>query len=66
MHHSDTEQAVARECAQIASYFTMRPGRRIHPDIAWEDMSEAARMAAHTTAQQIAEAIASAYGLRSY
>lgn len=41
-------------CARIASMFTMKPDRSIHPDIPWDQMNESAKMAAHTTAQQIA------------
>ena len=46
-------------CAKIASAFTMKAGRNIHPDIAWDDMSESAKLVSHTTAQQIAAAIRS-------
>lgn len=45
--------------ARVASMFTMKSGRSIHPNIKWEDMSEAAQVAAHTTAQQIADLIRS-------
>jgi hypothetical protein len=47
---------VAEECAREASAFTLE-GRPIHPDIAWSEMSDAARNVAHTTAQHIAAAI---------
>lgn len=44
-------------CAAIASMFTMKSDRSIHPDIPWEEMSETAKRVAHTTAQQIAAKI---------
>lgn len=46
-----------KRCANIASAFTIKPDRSIHPDIPWDKMSEQAQMVAHTTAQQIAYAI---------
>lgn len=46
-------------CARVASDFTLAAARRIHPDVAWGDMSESAKIVAHTTAQQIAEKIRS-------
>jgi hypothetical protein len=51
-----------QRCARIASNFTLKQGRRIHPDIPWEEMNESAQAAAHTTAQQIATAIMSEKG----
>ena len=46
-----------KRCAEIALNFTVKPDRSIHPDVKWEEMSESAKMVAHTTAQQIAYAI---------
>lgn len=43
-----------REAAALASGFSIRPDRRLHPDGAWEDMSFNAQHIAHTTAQAIA------------
>ena len=43
-----------RECPAIASRFSMKPDRRLHPDIAWEEMNEICQMAAHSASQQIA------------
>ena len=53
----ETRNETIKHCAQIASEFTMGPDRSIHPDIPWDEMSEAAKLVAHTTAQQIAQAI---------
>lgn len=56
----DRIRAEERErCAAVAEQFTLGPQRRIHPDISWEEMSDNARLVAHTTAQQIAVAIRS-------
>lgn len=46
-----------KRCAKVASHFSVKEGKSIHPDIPWEQMNETAKMAAHTTAQQIAQAI---------
>jgi hypothetical protein len=43
-----------RDASRLASDFSMRKGRSIHPDVPWSEMSEAAQSAAHTTAQAIA------------
>lgn len=43
--------------AIVASAFTVRPDRRVHPDIAWDQMNETAQTVAHSTAQQIAHEI---------
>lgn len=43
-----------RRAARIASMFTMGPDASIYPGISWEETNPTARMAAHTTAQQIA------------
>lgn len=53
---SERSKAI-REAATVASYFTVKPDARIHPDIAFKDMGENQQMIAHTTAQQIAWAI---------
>jgi hypothetical protein len=45
---------IVDRCAVIASEFSMRGDRRVHPDIPWERMNESAQTAAHSTAQQIA------------
>jgi hypothetical protein len=45
------------KAAHTASYFSVKPGASIHPDIPWERMNENAKMIAHTTAQQISWAI---------
>ena len=50
------EEAV-KMCAEIASQFTVKEDRKIHPDIKWEDMNKTSQLASHTTAQQIALAI---------
>jgi hypothetical protein len=55
----DAVEKERERCARIASEFTLRSDRRIHPDVSWDDMSEDARYIAHTTAQQIAERIRS-------
>jgi hypothetical protein len=44
-------------CAKIASMFSMKPDRSIHPDIPWDQMDDAVKITAHTTAQQIAAEI---------
>lgn len=41
-------------CPGIASMWSMRPTRRLHPDLAWEEMNETAQTCAHSAAQQIA------------
>lgn len=46
-----------RACQRLASEFTMKPDRSVHPDVPWDEMNETAKMVAHTTAQQIASAI---------
>lgn len=53
MWTSDQEIAI-REAARIASHFSLKPDRSIHPDITWDQMSEQAKLITHTTAQQIA------------
>lgn len=50
-----------RRAANIASMFTMKPDARIHPEIPFAQMNEASRIAAHTTAQQIAGEILEAH-----
>lgn len=51
----EVERTAARKRhAAIASMFTVKPDRRIHPDIPWAEMNETAKMVANTTAQQIA------------
>jgi len=45
------------EAADLASRFSVKADRSIHPDIPWDRMSETAKTTAHTTAQQIAAAI---------
>ncbi len=47
------ERAI-KQAAHQASWFSGRPGARVHPDIPWEQMNESAKTAAHSTAQQIA------------
>jgi hypothetical protein len=37
--------------------FSMKPDRSIHPDIPWDQMDDAVKITAHTTAQQIAAEI---------
>ncbi len=44
-------------CALLASQFATKADARIHPDIAFNAMNDSARIASHTTAQQIACAI---------
>lgn len=44
-------------CAKLASDFSMRPDRRLHPDVAWSEMNDLAHSVAHATAQTIAEEI---------
>jgi hypothetical protein len=46
-----------KQAAHVASMFTMKPDARIHPDIPFSQMNDASRIAAHTTAQQIAAEI---------
>lgn len=53
----ETRNETIRHCARIASDFTTKPDRSIHPDIAWENMVPTAQLAAHLTAQEIAQAI---------
>lgn len=53
-----------RRSARIAALFTMGPDAQIHPDIKWADMNESARIAAHTTAQQIAIEILEGFSIR--
>jgi hypothetical protein len=54
----EAEISAERErCAVLASMFTVKPDRSIHPGIPWDKLSEPAKIAAHTTAQQIAAAI---------
>lgn len=43
-----------KEARKIAYLFSVKNDRSIHPDIPWDQMSELAKMVAHTTAQQIA------------
>lgn len=42
------------EAAMVASLFSVKPDRNIHPDVPWDAMGETAKMVTHTTAQQIA------------
>ena len=51
------ERAI-KHAAHQASWFSGRPGARVHPDIPWDKMNESAKTAAHSTAQQIAMEIA--------
>jgi hypothetical protein len=53
----DARNQALREAATVASLFTAPPNARIHPDIAWDEMNESAKLVAHTTAQQISWAI---------
>jgi hypothetical protein len=43
-----------RLCPAIASMWSMKPSRSLHPDIPWEKMNESSQTAAHSAAQQIA------------
>jgi len=54
---ADLARRIVTACSKIASDFSMKPDRSIHPDIPWDEMSEVAKSVAHTTAQQIALAI---------
>lgn len=45
--------------AKIAALFSVKDDRSIHPDVPWDEMNEAAKTIAHTTAQQIAAALRS-------
>ncbi|TIV83808.1 MAG: hypothetical protein E5V64_06490 [Mesorhizobium sp.] len=49
--------AERQRCARIASDFSMKPDRSVHPDIPWDQMPDAIKTTAHTTAQQIAALI---------
>lgn len=40
--------------SKIASQFSVKKDRTLHPDIPWEELKPEVRVAAHTTAQQIA------------
>ena len=58
---SDVKQALTKakekereRCAKIASQFSVKKDRTLHPDIKWEDMKESSQIASHSTAQQIA------------
>lgn len=44
-------------CAKLASDFSMRPDRRLNPDVAWSEMNDLAHSVAHATAQTIADEI---------
>lgn len=50
--------AMQKAAAIAASRFSVKPDRSLHPDIPWEQMNEAVKVAAHSTAQQIALEIA--------
>lgn len=50
----ETRREALEEAAHKASQFSMGPDRSLHPDIAWEDMSDGVQIAAHSTAQSIA------------
>lgn len=58
MYNTGRREALA-DAARIAAHFTMTDNWSIHPDILGKDMNEASRVAAHSTAQQIAMAIQS-------
>jgi hypothetical protein len=49
--------AERKRCAAISSQFTMKPDTSIYPGVPFAQMNETAKMAAHTTAQQIAAEI---------
>lgn len=51
---AETRAAAIAECTRVASHFSVKPDRSLHPDIPWEQMNESVKMAAHSTAQQIA------------
>lgn len=43
-----------KKARKIASLFSMKKDRSLHPDIPWEKMNESVQIASHSTAQQIA------------
>lgn len=49
-------QLVIQECVNVASMFSINRNS-IHPDISYDQMSEAARSVCHTTCQHVAIAI---------
>lgn len=51
---ADARREALEEAAKLASLWSVKPDRSMHPDIPWKNMCEAAQMAAHSTAQGIA------------
>lgn len=50
-------KAGERFAASVSSAFSTKPDRWLHPDIPWSAMTEGVQIAAHSTAQVIADEI---------
>lgn len=56
-------ELIVKECAQTAARFSIDKND-IHPDIKWDEMSEAAKAVSHTTCQHVSAKIIDHFGMK--